>query len=214
MIGETVYQPQQDIEELMNLYDQEILPCPQIPDRKTLLLRARLLFEEARETIEAAGCKINGLDNVAGDFVVIDPDLEPNLKEMGDGIGDTLVVLYGFANAIGMQVKPVWDEIQRSNLSKMWAHCSVCDEVLEKREGRGDWLFHADATPEQSSKHGGDWKVVLKIHKREDGKVIKAPTYSPADIQGVLDRQIADYQIAEFIYGEIHGEKEGTLQWS
>jgi predicted HAD superfamily Cof-like phosphohydrolase len=79
----------------------------------------------------------------------------PNLIEMADAIGDTLVVTYGAANALGIQVEPVWDEIQRSNLSKVW--------------------------------HDG------AIHKREDGKVIKPSTYSPAAIDGVLAQQVDQY---------------------
>jgi len=67
----------------------------------------------------------------------------------------TLVVTYGAANALGIQVEPVWDEIQRSNLSKVW--------------------------PDGA------------IHKREDGKVIKPSTYSPAAIDGVLAQQVDQY---------------------
>jgi predicted HAD superfamily Cof-like phosphohydrolase len=155
MIGETVYQPQRDIAELMKLYDQEVREFPSIPDRVTLLLRARLIFEEAMEFVEAAGCSVPLLDKGNGPYVVIDETATPNLIEMADAIGDTLVVTYGAANALGVQVKPVWDEIQRSNLSKVWS----------------------DGT----------------IHKREDGKVIKPSTYSPAAIDGVLAQQVDQY---------------------
>jgi predicted HAD superfamily Cof-like phosphohydrolase len=155
MIGETVYQPQQDIAELMKLYDQEVREFPSIPDRVTLLLRARLIFEEAMEFVEAAGCSVPLLDKGIGPYVVIDETSAPNLVEMADAIGDTLVVTYGAANALGIQVEPVWDEIQRSNLSKVW--------------------------PDGA------------IHKREDGKVIKPSTYSPAAIDGVLAQQVDQY---------------------
>jgi hypothetical protein len=148
MIGETVYQPQRDIAELMKLYDQEVREFPSIPDRVMLLLRARLIFE-------AAGCSVPLLDKGIGPYVVIDETAAPNLVEMADAIGDTLVVTYGAANALGIQVEPVWDEIQRSNLSKVW--------------------------PDGA------------IHKREDGKVIKPSTYSPAAIDGVLAQQVDQY---------------------
>jgi predicted HAD superfamily Cof-like phosphohydrolase len=155
MIGETLYQPQQDIAELMKLYDQEVREFPSIPDKAILLLRARLIFEEAMEFVEAAGCSVPLLDKGTGPYVVIDETATPNLVEMADAIGDTLVVTYGAANALGVQVKPVWDEIQRSNLSKVWS----------------------DGT----------------IHKRDDGKVIKPATYSPAALDGVLVQQVDQY---------------------
>jgi predicted HAD superfamily Cof-like phosphohydrolase len=128
------YNPQGDIAVLMTLYDQAILPAPQVPDRQTLLLRARLIFEEALEFVVAAGCEVG----LAGDgslldkttmVVGIDPTIEPNLVEMVDAVTDTLVVTYGAANAIGLFVPPAWDEVQRSNLSKVWP-----DGTIHKRE--------------------------------------------------------------------------------
>jgi hypothetical protein len=34
--------------------------------------------------------------------------------------------------------------------------------------------------------------MVLKVHKREDGKFIKAPTYSPANLKRVIEEQIEE----------------------
>jgi hypothetical protein len=184
MIDGKKYQPQQDIAELMKLYDQEIKKAPAIPDRETLLLRARLIFEEALEFVEAAGCVVNA------DLEVIQGNSGPSLVEMADAIGDTLVVTYGAANALGIQVQPVWDEIQRSNLSKTWAHCSACDtELHEANTSKGD-RYWAHELPYD---HLTDWRPVFKIHKREDGKVVKPPTYSPASIEPLLIAQTDQY---------------------
>jgi hypothetical protein len=68
-------------------------------------------------------------------------------------------------------------------MSKSWPHCSVCDAVLER--GTGPELVH----PQGTSAHNGDWRPILKLHKRPDGKVIKSPTYSPADLRRVIDEQ-------------------------
>jgi hypothetical protein len=89
-------------------------------------------------------------------------------------------------------------------MSKTFFHCSMCDEVLTPDES--GFLWHKRGKGVHAPEGNN---VVPKIHKREDGKVIKPDTYSPADVKGVLDRQVA-----EFIHGETHGEKEGTLQWS
>jgi hypothetical protein len=40
-----------------------------------------------------------------------------------------------------------------------------------------------------SSSHACGWSVVLKTHKRADGKVQKPPTWSPPDIEKVLSDQ-------------------------
>jgi hypothetical protein len=44
--------------------------------------------------------------------------------------------------------------------------------------------------PDGANAHNGDWNPVLKVHKRPDGKFIKSPTYSPADLRRVIDEQI------------------------
>jgi len=187
------YRPQQDIVTLMQQYQQQIKQSPEMPDPETRLLRARLVFEEALEFVRACGCTVTRtaapaqsqdqpalIDQLA---VVPDPDGHPDLVEYADGCIDQLVVTYGALNAAGIQAQPAWDEVQRSNMSKAWPHCSVCDAVLELGAGRE--LVH----PQDSNAHSGAWQQVLKLHKRPDGKVIKSPTYSPADLKRVLDEQ-------------------------
>ena len=181
------YQPQQEIITLMKQFEQEVKESPELPDPATRLLRARLVFEEALEFVRACGCTVNSgagtpvIDDIA---VQLDPDGTPDLVEYVDGCVDQLVVTYGALNAAGIQVQSAWDEVQRSNMSKAWPHCSVCDAVLER--GSGSDLVH----PGDSYAHGGAWQTVLKVHKREDGKFIKAPTYSPANIKRIIEEQL------------------------
>jgi hypothetical protein len=99
------------------------------------------------------------------------------------------VVTYGALNAAGVKAQSAWDEVQRSNMSKAWPHCSACDAVLVR--GSGEELVH----PENGSAHGGSWHMVLKVHKREDGKFIKAPTYSPANLKQVIEDQIEEARL-------------------
>ena len=180
------YRPQHDIVTLMKQFDQEVKESPEMPDAKTRLLRARLVFEEALEFVRACGCTVAAGSSAVIDeiSVVFDPGGTPDLTEYVDGCVDQLVVTYGALNAAGIKVEPAWDEVQRSNMSKAWPHCSVCDAVLE--HGAGSDLVH----PSDSDAHGGRWSVVLKVHKRDDGKFIKAPTYSPADLKSVIDEQM------------------------
>ena len=191
------YRPQEDIVTLMKQFEQEVKESPEVPDPQTRLLRARLVFEEALEFVKGCGCtvtlarsgenaeKVAVIDDIA---VELDPNGKPDLAEYVDGCIDQLVVTYGALNAAGVNAQSAWDEVQRSNMSKAWPHCSVCDAVLERGGGRE--LVH----PEGTQSHNGEWRPVLKVHKREDGKFIKAPTYSPADLKRVIEEQILQAQ--------------------
>ena len=181
------YQPQQDIVALMKQFEQEVKDSPELPDPAIRLLRARLVFEEALEFVRACGCTVisdAGASVIDGIAVELDPNGTPDLVESVDGCVDQLVVTYGALNAAGIEAQSAWDEVQRSNMSKAWPHCSVCDAVLER--GSGSDLVH----PGDSYAHAGAWQTVLKVHKREDGKFIKAPTYSPANLKRVIEEQI------------------------
>ena len=185
---EKPYRPQQDIVTLMKQFDQQVRESPEMPDAKTRLLRARLVFEEALEFVKSCGCTVTLNENASAVIdaisVVPDPNGIPDLTEYVDGCVDQLVVTYGALNAAGVKVEPAWDEVQRSNMSKAWPHCSVCDAVLVA--GAGTEPVH----PENAGAHNGEWRVVLKVHKREDGKFIKAPTYSPANLKRVIEEQL------------------------
>jgi predicted HAD superfamily Cof-like phosphohydrolase len=190
------YRPQEDIVTLMTQFEQEVKGMPELPDAATRLLRARLVFEEALEFVRACGCAVaiggsEGARAVTDEIsVVADPNCAPDFTEYVDGCIDQLVVTYGALNAAGVKAQSAWDEVQRSNMSKAWPHCSVCDAVLVR--GSGEELVHAEG----ADAHGGNWRTILKVHKRDDGKFIKAPTYSPANLKRVIQEQI-DAQIEE-----------------
>jgi len=188
------YRPQEDIATLMKQFNQQVKESPELPDPETRLLRARLVFEEAIEFVKGCGCTVtrtiaglNGEERTAvidSIGVVLDPSGQPDFAEYVDGCIDQLVVTYGALNAAGVKAQPAWDEVQRSNMSKAWPHCSVCDAVLER--GACLELVH----PQDANAHHGDWNTILNVHKRPDGKFIKSPTYSPADLRRVIDEQI------------------------
>lgn len=186
-ITDKPYRPQEDIVTLMKQFNQEVKESPELPDAAIRLLRARLVFEEALEFVRACGCTVRssaGTAVIEEIAVELDPQGTPDLVEYVDGCVDQLVVTYGALNAAGVKAQSAWDEVQRSNMSKAWPHCSVCDTVLER--GTGSDLVH----PGDSYAHGGAWQVILKVHKRDDGKFIKAPTYSPANLRRVIEEQI------------------------
>lgn len=193
---EKAYRPQEDIVTLMRQFEQEVKEAPELPDEATRLLRARLVFEEALEFVRSCGCTV-ALSRSEGEkaavideiSVVADAGVKPDFTEYVDGCIDQLVVTYGALNAAGVKAQSAWDEVQRSNMSKAWPHCSACDAVLVR--GVGEELVH----PDDAGAHGGNWRTVLKVHKREDGKFIKAPTYSPANLKRVIEEQIEEARV-------------------
>lgn len=109
----------------MKLYGQEVLAYPGVPDRATLLLRARLILEEALEFVEEAGMTVHLAIDDKGKLEVIDEGGEPDLVGMADACGDILVVTYGALNSIGIQSGPLYEEITRSNNSKVFPDGTV-----------------------------------------------------------------------------------------
>lgn len=96
-------------------------------------LRSELLREECEETRHALE---------TGDLV-----------GLADGLADLIYVALGTAVQFGISMPEVWNEVQRSNMTKV---------------GPGGMVI-----------------------RRADGKILKPQTFSPANIAGVLKRQMA-----------------------
>lgn len=95
-----------------------------------MMLRLALIHEEVSELDVAA--RTNDLTGIA------------------DGIADCIYVLIGMALEYGIPIEEVFNEVHRSNMSKVWANGEV--------------------------------------RRRIDGKILKPPTYSPANIEAILQR--------------------------
>ena len=86
-----------------------------------------------------------------------------------DAICDLLYVIDGaalVAGFSGQQVEDAFAEVHRSNMSKLWS----ADEI----ECIPGGCF---------SSHAGDGRYIVR---RNDGKVIKSPSYSPANLQPII----------------------------
>lgn len=108
----------------------DILNSPGMPSHDRRKLRLELIREEFEELTEAVE--------------------KEDIVEVADALADILYVVHGAALEFGVPLDDVFDEVHRSNMTKVWS----------------------DGT----------------VHRREDGKVMKPPTYSPADVRKVLDR--------------------------
>jgi predicted HAD superfamily Cof-like phosphohydrolase len=96
---------------------------PTIPDKKTRLLRAQLIWEEALETIQALGCGVeigsSGLSVVSYDALENpESDLTFVLDEIIDGCCDTIYVAIGTMIACGVPDLPHLTEVNLANNRK------------------------------------------------------------------------------------------------
>ena len=122
-----MYEAQQMVHEFHEQFEIHVAAHPTVMDEATRKLRIALIQEEFNELIEALDTK--------------------NLSGVAKELADLLYVVYGTAVSCGIDMKPVFREVHRSNMSKV----------------------------------GG--------YKREDGKWVKPPTYSPAEISPILNAQ-------------------------
>lgn len=72
---------------------------PEVPSSTTKQLRLNLIDEEVNETLQAIK--------------------EDNLEGVADGITDSIVVLLGTAVSYGVDIRPIWDEVHRTNMAKI-----------------------------------------------------------------------------------------------
>ncbi len=106
---------QAQVAAFMQLFEQETPALPTVPDEKIMKLRLELIQEEWKEL--AAGF---GFDAYPSGALILTKDAPCDLEAVADAIGDLLYVVYGTAVACGIDIGPIFDEIQRSNMSKEW----------------------------------------------------------------------------------------------
>lgn len=191
---------QNNVREWMQAFGQETPEKPIIPSLEVRKLRAKLILEEALET-----CKALGFDpddgHLVDDMLDIATIVEPSLKEIADGCEDLKVVTEGTLVACGlvktiycdkMDKDPLFDEVMRSNWSKMW----TTDEVNKRgvvTDGDSE-AFDATAIIGQDTlgdEEGWTYKAVEGTNKwlvkDSNGKVIKSPSYSPANLEPIIE---------------------------
>ena len=142
----------QKVGEFMRAYEQDVHTTARFPLEKIRQLRFDLIEEELDELDvamkkqeELEETNDNGELSSESEFI---NDSQENLIEIADALTDLLYVVYGAGHAYGIDLDACFDEVQRSNMSKL-------DE------------------------NG-------KAIKREDGKILKGPNYSPPNLHGIV----------------------------
>ena len=83
----------------MQKFKQEVKSKPSFPDDNIIKLRINLIKEELLELEEALN--------------------EKNIEETADALTDILYVTYGAGHAFGIDLDKCFDEVQKSNMSKL-----------------------------------------------------------------------------------------------
>jgi len=147
-----------DVAKFHKTFGMPVLETPVIPDAKRCELRVSLLQEELNELKEA---------------------IENNdLVEVADALCDIQYVLSGAIHEFGMgpHFKSLFDEVQRSNMSKT---CKTM-EVAEATQKHYKETKDTDSVIEEKD---GEFLV----YREGDRKVLKSVEYSPADMKGMVE---------------------------
>ncbi|MEO1055073.1 MAG: nucleoside triphosphate pyrophosphohydrolase family protein [Bacteroidota bacterium] len=153
-------QPQSllQVAEFHKTFQHPILEEPTIPDEKRCALRVSLIAEELKELEEAIADK--------------------DIVEIADALCDIQYVLSGAVLEFGLgeKFKALFDEVQRSNMSK------ACDTEEEAQATVAHYRDNKD-TPCYYEEKDGKYLV----YRTSDNKTLKSINYSAADLKKILN---------------------------
>lgn len=135
-----------------------VLDNPQMPSKERCALRINLLQEELNELKEAIE--------------------EDDLIEVADALSDIQYVLSGAILEFGMgaKFKSLFDEVQRSNMSK------TC-KTIEEAEKTQEHYKSSKNTESYIEEKNGEYLVF----RQSDSKVLKSVNYSEADLKSIVE---------------------------
>lgn len=96
--------------------DTPVLSVPQFPHAERLRLRHDLIAEEVDECLSAAE--------------------DRDMVEVADGIIDSIYVLVGMGLELGLPLEALWNEVQRSNMSKAVEQPDGTFKVVRRADGK------------------------------------------------------------------------------
>ena len=105
---------QQNVEDFHKKFEQKIGSTPGFSDEDTMKLRIALVEEEFLELKQAYE--------------------EKDFPSFVDAIADSIYVLLGTATATGVDLEPIWEEVQKTNMAKAVGN-NRADGKLLKPEG-------------------------------------------------------------------------------
>lgn len=140
-------------------FKHPIVSKPGIPSEDRCKLRVALIAEELKELEVAI--------------------LEKDIVEVADALCDIQYVLSGAILEFGLgdKFKELFDEVQRSNMSKACKSEEEAQQTVEHYRRK-------DGTECYYLKEDDKWLV----YRKSDNKTIKSISYSPANLQKIVER--------------------------
>lgn len=147
-----------DVAKFHRTFNLPVLDSPAIPDPARCALRINLLQEELDELKDAIVH-----DSIAG---------------IADALADLQYVLSGaiLEFGLGSKFKELFDEVQRSNMSKVCPDVSTAEETV---------AFYAAKDGTKGFIHESEEGFL--VYRESDKKVLKSTKYSPADLERILN---------------------------
>lgn len=144
------------VSEFHKTFKHPILSEPQIPSKERCNLRISLIAEELKELQEAIE------DN--------------NIIEVADALADIQYVLAGaiLEFGLGEKFRDIFDEVQRSNMSKACHSIAEAEETIAHYAEKGVNAYFKEI----------DGKYL--VYRENDHKTLKNVYYSPADIKKII----------------------------
>ncbi len=147
-----------DVSKFHTLFNLPVVEQPAIPTEERIQLRISLLEEELKELKQAI--KDNDLIETADAFADLQYVLSGAILEFG----------------LGNKFKEVFDEVQRSNMSK------TC-KTREEAEQTSAYYKSERGVESYIEKRGDEFLV----YRKGDGKVLKSVNYSAANLKKILE---------------------------
>ncbi|MBS1960717.1 MAG: nucleoside triphosphate pyrophosphohydrolase family protein [Bdellovibrionales bacterium] len=166
------------VKEFYQTFNQVVNDKPTKLTEDTIRLRLNLIQEELDELADSLDfAKFNDKYQTKSNITF---EIDQDLTKAFDAVLDLQYVLSGTIVSLGMAniFEEGFDEVHRSNMSKSF-------NKFEDAEGESAGLFMTKGikTRIESSPNG---KYILQ--RIEDNKTIKPSTYSPANLQPILDK--------------------------
>jgi len=145
-----------DVAKFHRTFGHPILPEATVPSADRCALRVNLLAEELKELEEAIQAK--------------------DIVEIADALCDLQYVLSGavLEFGLGAQFKELFDEVQRSNMSKTCKTIEEAEATVNHYKAQGVECHHEEADG------------LYLVFRTGDRKTLKSVKYSPADLKFIL----------------------------
>lgn len=146
-----------NVKKFHEVFKHPILDKPTIPEKKRCDLRIELIQEELNELQQA----------------IIDNDI----VEVADALCDIQYVLAGAILEFGLGDKfsDLFDEVQRSNMSKACETKEEADRTVAHYTSLGTEAYIKSSVDE------------YLVYRTSDNKTLKSVNYSPAELKKLLD---------------------------